>query len=100
MEPMKPMQPMKPMEPMQSQPPWWPDKLGQPSTTGSQDDLKYAYFADQRRLAVSRASKITLYDTGSHQITGAAQQQSGAEGDLAFSTSDGEITLSSLPVVG
>lgn len=47
MEPMKPMAPMKPMEPMKPMDPpasdWWPKGLSNPSSSGSQNDLRYAF---------------------------------------------------------
>ena len=95
MEPMKPMKPMKPMEPMKAPDPWWPSDLGEPSTTGGQNDSKYAYFADSHRLAVSQSGDITLYDTGQHEITGVAQD----EGDPTFTTSSGSVPLGELQVV-
>ena len=75
MEPMKPMKPMKPMEPMKPATPWWPDDLGQPDTSGAQNDLRYAYFASRHRLAVSRGGKATVYDTGEYEVRGVQQQQ-------------------------
>ena len=77
MEPMKPMKPMKPMEPMKPATPWWPDDLGQPDTSGAQNDLRYAYFASRHRLAVSRGGKVTVYDTGEYEVRGVQQQQGG-----------------------
>ena len=99
MEPMKPMKPMKPMEPMEGQAAWWPEDLGEPSTAGSQDDIRYAYFADRRRLAISRGGEVVVHDTGEHQITGAAQQQGGQTDDVHFATAAGDVALARLPVV-
>jgi ketosteroid isomerase-like protein len=96
---MEPMKPMKPMEPMKGQEPWWPEDLGQPSTAGSEDDLKYAYFADSHRLAVSRGGEVTIYDTADHEITGVSQKRGSDEGDVSFSGPDGEVSLGSLKVV-
>jgi hypothetical protein len=31
---------------------WWPAELGNPSSTGGQNDLRYAYFPQSRRLAI------------------------------------------------
>ena len=31
---------------------WWPNDLGQPSSTGAQNNLRYAYFPGARRLAI------------------------------------------------
>ena len=40
---------------------WWPAELGAPSSTGSQNNLRYAYFPEARRLAVDIAGKLTVY---------------------------------------
>ncbi|RAI60164.1 hypothetical protein DOO78_03490 [Roseicella frigidaeris] len=101
MEPMKPMQPMKPMEPMKpmdSGPPWWPQALGQPATSGGQNDTRYAFFPEARRLAVQRDGKVTLYDTGEHRISG-VQQQQGGTASLAFSSQQGTVRLEDLKQV-
>ncbi len=96
MKPMKPMQPMKPMAPMEQ---WWPDELGQPNSIGSQNDLRYAYFADSRRLAVQRGGKTTLYDTGEHRIGGVSQQQQNNDGGATFTSQIGDVRLEDLKVV-
>lgn len=94
---MEPMKPMEPMEPMKGQEPWWPEGLGQPSTAGGQGDLRYAYFSRSRRLAVSRGGAVTVYDTADREITGVSQD-AGAEGELRFTSPDGDIPLGSLAV--
>ena len=96
MEPMKPMKPMKPMEPMKGQDSWWPEALGQPSTAGSEDDLRYAYFADGHRLAVSRGGEVTIYDTADREITGVSQHRGGGEGEISFTSPQGEVPIASL----
>jgi hypothetical protein len=96
---MEPMKPMKPMEPMKPATPWWPDALGQPDTSGAQNDLRYAYFASRHRLAVSRGGKATVYDTGEYEVRGVQQQQGGEGADLTFSSQNGEVPLSRLKLV-
>lgn len=64
---------------------WWPAELGTPSTTGSQNEMAYAYFASQHRLAVKIGRVISLYDTTPHHINGVAQQQSAGQ-TLTFRT--------------
>lgn len=96
MEPMKPMSPMKPMEPQEQ---WWPDGLGQPNATGSQNDLRYAYFADSHRLAVQQGRRTTLYDTGDHRIGGVSQRQQKNDGGATFTSQDGDVALHDLEVV-
>lgn len=78
--------------------PDWPAELGQPASVGSQNDMRYAYFPEKRRLALDIAGKITVYDTGEHQISGFGQAQSGHQ-SLSFNSQHGLVMLSSLPVV-
>jgi hypothetical protein len=98
MAPMKPMEPMKPMKPMA--PPdssWWPQGLSNPGSSGGQNGLRYAFFPDQRRLAVEQNGKVTQYDTGDHQISGVSQQQGGGgNGTPRFSSQQGDLDLASL----
>ncbi|MBK1645928.1 hypothetical protein CKO25_14980 [Thiocapsa imhoffii] len=77
---------------------WWPAELGQPSATGSQDSVKYAYFAHARRLAVDTGGNVWVYDTEDHQIGGFSQQQ-GPGGSITFSSQFGTVDLTRLPVV-
>ena len=98
MEPMKPMKPMKPMEPMKPQQAWWPKALGQPDSSGAQNDRRYAYFGAAHRLAVQTEGQVKVYDTGSHRINGFGQQQ-GSGNSLSFSTDQGPVDLESLSVV-
>lgn len=77
---------------------WWPKNLGTPSAIGSQNDVRYAYFADSRRLAVSTGGPAWVYDTLDHQIGGFGQQQGGGS-SITFTSQYGTVDLSSLPVV-
>lgn len=95
MEPMKPMSPMKPMEPMkpmQGGKPWWPGDLGQPSSSGGQGGLRYAYFSDRNRLVVEQDGKVSQYDTAGHKVTGV--QASG--GTVTVTGEGGTVSLDSL----
>lgn len=76
---------------------WWPEELGQPSSTGSQNGMHYACFPDARRVAVKQAEKVTLYDSGDHRISGVSQSQSTTQ-QLSFSSQNGTIRASDLPV--
>ena len=78
---------------------WWPGTLGQPTATGQQNDLYYAYFADARRLAVRRGETVSVHDTGDHRITGVSQQQGNSLLSLSFTSQHGPVALASLPVV-
>jgi hypothetical protein len=77
---------------------WWPVDLGSPSATGSQNNLKYAYFSGSRRLAVDSGGDVWVYDTLDHQIGGFSQQQ-GSGSSILFSSQYGNISLSTLPVI-
>jgi hypothetical protein len=78
---------------------WWPAELGSPSSSGGQNDARYAYFPGTRRLALQRQGQITIYDTLDHQIGGVQQQQGGYPGTLSFSSQYGTFTVDSLPQV-
>lgn len=77
---------------------WWPEELGQPSATGSQNDMQYAYFPNVRRLALNAYGSVGVYDTLDHNIGGFGQQQSG-DASITFSSQYGIISLNSLPRV-
>jgi hypothetical protein len=76
---------------------WWPRDLGAPSATGSQNNVRYAYFANQNRLAVKTGGEVWVYDTQDHRIGGFSQQQ-GMGGTITFSSQFGTVDLSRLPV--
>ncbi|MEM1265254.1 MAG: SHOCT domain-containing protein [Pseudomonadota bacterium] len=78
--------------------PWWPGDLGAPASTGGQNDLRYAYFPEARRLAIEIGGRVTTYDTGEHQIGAFSQQQSGDQ-TLTFTSQFGVVRVSDLPVV-
>ena len=78
---------------------WWPAGLPAPDSTGAQNDVRYAWFATPRRLAIERAGTVTLYDTLDHCIGGFAQQQSGTS-TLSFTSQHGAVDVARLPVVG
>jgi hypothetical protein len=103
MQPMTPMEPMKPMEPLHGSATgaagrWWPEDLGtSPSTSGGQNEVRYAYFADQDRLVVDDGSgRTTVYDSAGHRVSGVQQRQSGGAKKLVFSGPDGEMDLETL----
>jgi len=77
---------------------WWPAELGSPSATGSQNNIRYAYFSGAARLAVKTGGDVWVYDTLNHRIGGFSQQQSGGS-SITFSSQFGTINLSSLPIV-
>ena len=78
---------------------WWPAELGRPSSSGGQNDARYAYFPQSQRLAILHNEKITLYNTLDHQIGGVQQQQGGYSGSLTFSSQHGTFSVDILPLV-
>jgi hypothetical protein len=78
---------------------WWPDGLGVPDATGSQGEVRYAYFARPRRLVVEVRGQVTVYDTLGHHLSGVAQQQGGGASSLTFSSQDGTVRVADLPAL-
>lgn len=76
----------------------WPEHLGQASSTGAQNNLRYAFFPASRRLAIDVNGEITVYDTKDHNIGGFSQQQSGDQ-SLSFTSQHGLIRVADLDVV-
>ncbi len=77
---------------------WWPQDLGTPNSLGSQNNVRYAYFANSRRLAVKTGADVWVYDTLDHQIGGFSQQQ-GLGSSITFTSQFGTVNLGTLPVV-
>lgn len=77
---------------------WWGADLRWPNSTGAQNGVRYAYFAQARRLAIELNGQVTVYDTLDHNIGGFSQQQSWG-GTLGFNSQYGLIDVASLPVV-
>lgn len=77
---------------------WWPAELGSPSSSGSQNNLRYAIFPSTRRLAIEINGQLTVYDTLDHQIGGVGQQQGGGA-SFTFTSQYGVVPVSSLPVI-
>lgn len=77
---------------------WWPADLGSPSSTGAQNNVRYAVFPSTRRLAIELGNQMTVYDTLDHQIGGVSQQQGGNDA-MTFSSQYGTVNVASLPVV-
>ena len=81
----------------------WPAELGIPAASGGQNQARYAYFPQARRLAFNHGDgrPLVLLDTGDHQIGGFSQQQSGP-GDpymgVSVSSQFGQFALSSFPL--
>lgn len=74
-----------------------PSEWGQPSSSGSQNDTRYAYYPKANRLLVVRNGESWVYDTKDHQIGGVQQQNDW--GSMTFTSQYGTIDLNSLQVV-
>ena len=77
---------------------WWGPGLRWPDSTGVQNGVRYAYFAQAHRLAIEVNGSVTVYDTLDHQIGGFSQQQSYG-GSLGFNSQYGLVDVARLPVV-
>jgi Short C-terminal domain len=87
-----------PEEPGRASSQWWPADLGFPNGTGAQNHVRYAYFNAAHRLAVELNGHVTVYDSLDHQISGVSQQQ-GSGGSLTFTSQDGTVSVSNLPIL-
>lgn len=74
---------------------WWPEALGNPSSSGAQNDTAYAIFREAKRLAIRQAGKVSVYDTGDHVIGGVGQQQGGGEA-MNFTSQLGRVRVGDL----
>lgn len=79
---------------------WWPADLGVPSSTGGQNDVRYAVFPATRRLAILVAGVMRIFDTADHRIGGVQQQQGSGYGSVSFSSQYGTFDVSSLVELG
>ncbi|MDQ6480855.1 SHOCT domain-containing protein [Dyadobacter sp. LHD-138] len=75
----------------------WPAVFGKPTTSGSQNNFRYAYFAPVRRLVIESNGNRAIYDTKHHEVFSVSQQQ-GAQQSFVITGQDGPIELSSLPL--
>jgi Short C-terminal domain len=77
---------------------WWPSGLGNPSSSGGQNNIRYAVFPQSRRLVVQRDGQVTVFDTLDHRIGGVSQQQ-GGDSSLTFTSQYGTLSTLSLPLI-
>jgi Short C-terminal domain len=75
---------------------WWPAELGVPSSSGGQNNARYAIFPSTRRLAIQINGVTKVFDTGEHHIGGVQQQQGGGYGSVSFTSQLGTFDVSSL----
>jgi ketosteroid isomerase-like protein len=83
---------------MESPQRWWPEELGEnPNAVGGQDEMRYAFFADKKRLVVDVSDgSPQVYDTADHQISGVKQHQTGDGRKVTFTSQHGELDLETL----
>jgi hypothetical protein len=74
---------------------WWPPKMGEPATRGTQYGRRYAYFREFRRLIVESCGKLAVYHTGDLQISGICPNSSRAM-SLTFYSQDGLVDIDEL----
>ncbi|WP_099021525.1 SHOCT domain-containing protein [Mycolicibacterium palauense] len=79
---------------------WWPADLGVPSSTGGQNDVRYAVFPATRRLAIHIDGVTHVFDTGDHRVGGVQQQQGGGFGSMQFTSQQGTFAVSTLSELG
>jgi hypothetical protein len=76
----------------------WPPAFGSPTSSGGQNNIRYAYFALVKRLVIEENGKQRIYDTKHHHISGVSQQQ-GSGSSLRFTSQDGPVDLEQLSLV-
>jgi hypothetical protein len=76
--------------------PWLPPQLRTPSVSGARGDVKFAFFADKRRLLVERAGELALYDCGDHLISGMRVPTGQAQSPVFTSQQHEELPLGAL----
>lgn len=79
---------------------WWPAELGVPSSTGGQDNARYAVFPGSRRLALQIDGITRVFDTGDHLIGGVQQQQGTGTATVSFTSQFGTFDVSGLRELG
>ena len=72
---------------------WWPAELGSPASSGSQNDMAYAWFPNSAKLLVKLAGDVFAFDTGNLSIYGVQQQQGSGIGSVVLNTSNGPMGL-------
>ncbi|MDF1753072.1 MAG: SHOCT domain-containing protein [Verrucomicrobiales bacterium] len=77
---------------------WWPAGLSQPSSTGGQNNSRYAVFPNEHRLVVEIDGQVSVYDTLNHMISGVSQQQ-GSSNTMTFSSQFGSFSTLDLPLI-
>jgi hypothetical protein len=74
---------------------WWGADFGSPSSTGAQNNMRYSFFPETRRLAIKINDDLSIYDTGDQIITGVSQKQS-RDQSLTFTSQHGLVKVADL----
>ena len=77
---------------------WYPAELGRPNSSGSQNNARYAYFANAHRLAVDVGGDVASFMTP-WTTRSAVSRSRGSGGSISFSSQYGTVNLSSLPML-
>jgi hypothetical protein len=77
----------------------WPSELGIASTSGTSAEMRYAYFPQNRRLAVELRGVVTIYDTAEYQFRGMLQAHSAETVGTSILTQRGRVQLTDLVTV-
>ena len=77
----------------------WPAELGLASTSGTSAEMRYAYFPQNRRLAVESQGVMTIYDTAEYQFRSMLQAHSAEAVGVSILTQRGRVRLSELATV-
>lgn len=77
----------------------WPTELGIASTSGTSADMRYAYFPQNRRLAVEYGGVLTIYDTAEYQFRGMLQAHPAETLGISILTQRGRVRLTDLVTV-
>ena len=73
----------------------WPPEFGDAASSGVQNDMRYAFFPDSRRLVIEEGGLRAVYDTGDHYIQGVSQSQSSTT-TLVFRSQHGLVDVQKL----
>ena len=89
------------MKPMKAPERWWPEGLGEnPNSAGGQNNMRYAFFGEQQRLALDFGDgTVRVYDTTDHRISGVQQHQDSSAKKVTFTSQNGEVDLQALKLV-
>ncbi len=74
---------------------WWPQDLGEPAGSGSQEDVPHAFFRDKRRLVVEQRGASKIFDSSEHDLSGVSQVSVVGK-SVTFTSAAGPVNLADL----